>query len=185
MYDVLEYMAGGMSEVQILADFPNLEAGTPASMSRVCGGSRTAPRRACGVKLLLDENLSPRLVQRLEPVYPGSTHVDHVGLRGKTDAEIWEFAGGENYTIVSKDNDFRQLSVLYGPPPKVVWLSVGNVGTDAIAELLDSPTPSPQLSRHGRFNSPRLHFHDFQERPEVAEIAKAVARELRSSGPIG
>jgi len=58
------------------------------------------------VKLLFDENLSPRLVQRLEPAYPGSTHVDLVGLHGKTDAEIWEFAGRETYTIVSKDNDF-------------------------------------------------------------------------------
>jgi len=89
------------------------------------------------VKLLFDENLSPRLVQRLEPAYPGSAHVDLVGLHGKTDAEIWEFAGRETYTIVSKDNDFRQLSVLYGPPPKVVWLSVGNVGTAAIADLLE------------------------------------------------
>lgn len=89
------------------------------------------------MKLLLDENLSPRLVQRLEPVYPGTTHVDLVGLHGKADAEIWEFARRESYTIVSKDNDFRQLSVLHGPPPKVVWLSVGNVGTDAIAELLE------------------------------------------------
>ena len=89
------------------------------------------------MKLLFDENLSPRLVQRLEPAYPGSAHVDLVGLHGKADAEIWEFAGRETYTIVSKDNDFRQLSALYGPPPKVVWLSVGNVGTAAIADLLE------------------------------------------------
>ena len=38
--------------------------------------------------------------------------------------------------IVSKDNDFRQYAFLYGPPPKVVWLSVGNAGTTAIVRLL-------------------------------------------------
>ena len=89
------------------------------------------------MKLLFDENLSRRLVERLQAVYSGSTHVDLVGLHGKADAEIWEFAGRESYMIVSKDNDFRQLSFLYGPPPKVVWVSVGNAGTDAIADLLE------------------------------------------------
>jgi predicted nuclease of predicted toxin-antitoxin system len=42
-----------------------------------------------------------------------------------------------SYAIVSKDNDFRQLSFLHGPPPKVVWLAVGNAGTDVIADLLE------------------------------------------------
>lgn len=89
------------------------------------------------MKLLFDENLSARLVERLEAVYPGSTHVDRVGLHGRSDGEIWEFAARELYTIVSKDNDFRQLSFLHGAPPKVVWLSVGNAATDAIATLLE------------------------------------------------
>ena len=89
------------------------------------------------MKLLFDENLSGRLVERLRAAYPGSTHVDLVGLQGSTDAQIWEFAVREGYAIVSKDNDFRQLSFLYGAPPKVVWLSVGNASTDAIAGLLD------------------------------------------------
>jgi len=54
-----------------------------------------------------------------------------------SDDEVWEHARAHGYTIVSKDNDFRQLSFLHGAPPKVIWLSVGNAGTDAIAELLD------------------------------------------------
>ena len=39
--------------------------------------------------------------------------------------------------IVTKDDDFRQLSFLRGAPPKVVWLVVGNAGTERIAELLE------------------------------------------------
>jgi len=56
--------------------------------------------------------------------------------RGRSDGEVWEYARANGFAIASKDNDFRQRAFLLGPPPKVVWLSVGNAGTDAIAELL-------------------------------------------------
>jgi len=82
------------------------------------------------------ENLSRRLIRRLEAAYPQSEHVELVGLKGHVDLEVWEYAARHDATIVSKDNDFRQLSFLRGHPPKVIWLSVGNAGTDAIAELL-------------------------------------------------
>ena len=88
------------------------------------------------MRLLLDENLSPRLVESLYDLYPGSQHVDLAGLRGQPDQAIWEYARRNDLAIVSKDNDFRQLSFLYGPPPKVIWLGIGNAGTQAIAHLL-------------------------------------------------
>jgi len=88
------------------------------------------------VKLLFDENLSPRLVALLAPLFPHSQHVEPANLRGQPDTIIWEYAGRHGLCIVSKDDDFRQLSFLKGPPPKVIWLSVGNAGTDAIAHLL-------------------------------------------------
>ncbi len=90
------------------------------------------------MKLLLDENLSARLVQALEPEYPGTAHVRTLGLQGATDAAIWQRARQGDYAIVSKDNDFRQLSFLQGAPPKVIWLSVGNAGTEAILRFLRS-----------------------------------------------
>ncbi|MDE3019149.1 MAG: DUF5615 family PIN-like protein [Nitrospirota bacterium] len=90
------------------------------------------------MKLLFDENLSPSFVQTLETQYPGSAHVRALGLRGATDAAIWERAQRDGYAIVSKDNDFRQLSFLHGAPPKVIWLSVGNAGTEAILHFLQS-----------------------------------------------
>jgi predicted nuclease of predicted toxin-antitoxin system len=88
------------------------------------------------VKLLIDENLSPQLVEVLSRHYPGTRHVDQLGLRGKGDQEIWDRAARDDFVLVSKDNDFRQLSFLHGAPPKVVWLSVGDAGTRAIADLL-------------------------------------------------
>ena len=88
------------------------------------------------MKLLFDENLSPKLVELLAEEYPGSVHLREAGLRGASDDRIWEHARAEGYTIVSKDDDFRQRSFFEGAPPKVVSLQVGNAGTAAIAELL-------------------------------------------------
>lgn len=88
------------------------------------------------MKLLLDQNLSRVLVPRLAEEYSESVHVAEVGLDTATDREIWEYAGGRGYVVVSKDSDFRQLALLFGPPPHVVWLRVGNVPTGVIEALL-------------------------------------------------
>jgi predicted nuclease of predicted toxin-antitoxin system len=88
------------------------------------------------LKLLLDENLSPRLPGLLADLYPGSTQIELTGLRGATDTVVWEYAKQNGYVLVSKDNDFRQRSFQYGAPPKVVWLAVGNAGTQEILRLL-------------------------------------------------
>ena len=88
------------------------------------------------MKLLLDQNLSPRLVVRLEPVYPGSSHVRLLGLRDAPDREVWDHAVEHDFVIVSKDSDFRQRSFLFGFPPKVIWIRLGNCPTTEIERLL-------------------------------------------------
>jgi predicted nuclease of predicted toxin-antitoxin system len=89
------------------------------------------------VRLLFDENLSPRLANQVDALFPGSQHVGSVGLTGKSDQEIWDYAAAHGFIIVSKDNDFRQRCFVTGQPPKVIWLSVGNAGTSAIRTLLE------------------------------------------------
>ena len=89
-------------------------------------------------RLLFDENLSPRLVKLLAEPFPGSVHVDDVGLHGRPDGDVWAYARDNGFVLVSKDNDFRQLSFLRGAPPKVVWLRIGNAPTHAAADLLRS-----------------------------------------------
>lgn len=85
---------------------------------------------------LLDENLSPRLAPALSEVFPGSVHVRDVQLKGQSDQQIWTFAAENSYTIVTKDDDFRGMSLLRGAPPKVVWLVVGNTSTAKILRIL-------------------------------------------------
>ena len=88
------------------------------------------------MKLLLDENLSPRLARLLQEQFPGSVHVHDCGLGTSTDDSIWKFARDNDFVLVSKDGDFHDLSVFRGSPPRVVWLRVGNCPTSRILELL-------------------------------------------------
>jgi len=88
------------------------------------------------VRLLFDENLSDRLVPTLDEDYPGSVHVRSVGLAKADDEDVWSYALEHGFTIVSKDTDFHQRSLVRGHPPKVVWVQTGNCTTDYIAELL-------------------------------------------------
>lgn len=88
------------------------------------------------VRFLLDENLSERLVASLSVRFPDALHVRVLGLGGAPDLRLWEVAARERCLLVTKDEDFVQLSVVRGPPPKVLWLNVGNARTPEIAQLL-------------------------------------------------
>lgn len=88
------------------------------------------------MRLLFDENLSFRLVRALAEPFPGSAHVREVGLLGAPDEEIWAYAVRHDYVLVSKDTDFYQRSLVFGPPPKGVWVRVGNAPTAEVATLL-------------------------------------------------
>ena len=90
------------------------------------------------MKLLLDENPSDRVVPQILDLFPDSTHVKLHGLTQTSDTLIWSFAKQHGYTIVSKDADFHQRSLVYGHPPKLVFLRVGNCATSRITELLRS-----------------------------------------------
>ncbi len=84
------------------------------------------------MKLLLDENLSPTLVPKLQSTYPGSIHVRDAQLGHTPDADIWDFALAHGFVIVSKDSDFEHRSLLSGGPPKVVHLQFGNCPTAVV-----------------------------------------------------
>jgi predicted nuclease of predicted toxin-antitoxin system len=88
------------------------------------------------MKLLVDENLSPRLPSRLAGLFPASTHVRDVGLQAADDPSVWEYARLNGYLIVSKDADMHDRSLLFGNPPKVIWLRLGNCSTAQVENLL-------------------------------------------------
>ncbi|MGH9585870.1 MAG: DUF5615 family PIN-like protein [Acidobacteriaceae bacterium] len=93
------------------------------------------------MKLLLDENLSPRLISSLQVAFPGSDHVHNCHLGAASDSAIWDYAKTHGFAIVSKDSDFAERAVLHQIPPKVIWIHLGNCSTDEIYRLLHSSIP--------------------------------------------
>lgn len=105
------------------------------------------------MKLLFDQNLSPRLVHALDELFPRSRHVSLCGLERADDLTVWEYALAHDYVLVTKDADFEELSLMRGVPPMVVWLRLGNCTTDRIEEVL------------------RQHAADIRAGQETGEIA--------------
>jgi len=96
------------------------------------------------LKLLFDENLSPHLVSAMAQDFPGSSHVHECGLGSADDLAVWSYARDHGFTIVTKDADFQERSILEGHPPKIVWIRRGNCSTAQMEALL------------------RLHFDDMR-----------------------
>lgn len=88
------------------------------------------------MKLLFDQNLSPRLPRLLADIFPDSAHIRELGMRDATDTVIWEYAKANGFAIVSKDSDFQARSLLLAHPPKFIWLRVGNCPVKTIEDLL-------------------------------------------------
>lgn len=88
------------------------------------------------MKLLFDQNLSPKLVKSLEDVSPNSNHVFSLGLGEADDTEVWEYARDNDFILVTKDADFGDLSVLRGFPPKIIWIRRGNCKNSDIEVIL-------------------------------------------------
>ena len=89
------------------------------------------------MKILLDANISWKLVNKLAPIFDECAHVDYIGLNVPADdMDIWNYAHDNGFIIITKDNDFLDLLDVYGFPPKVVLIRTGNNSSQALLELL-------------------------------------------------
>ena len=94
--------------------------------------------------LIFDANLSHELVALLSDCFPKSVHVRMVSLREAKDPSIWQYAKDNNLTVVTKDEDFRDLYFTKGFPPKVILIKRGNCPTKTIEAILRSNLDSIQ-----------------------------------------
>jgi predicted nuclease of predicted toxin-antitoxin system len=88
------------------------------------------------MKLLFEQNLSPRLVNRLADIFPDSNHVDNLGMAQADDSDVWVYAQNKGFVIVTKDGDYNELLILCGFPPKIIWIRRGNCSTSEIEAML-------------------------------------------------
>ena len=82
--------------------------------------------------------MSDGIVSLIADLFPGSAHIKSVGLQEADDSSVWDWAKRHEFTIVSKDTDFHQRAILFGHPPKFIWLRVGNCPTSLVTSLLRS-----------------------------------------------
>lgn len=108
------------------------------------------------MKLLFDQNISFRILSKIKVNFTDAKQVRQLGIKNYSDIEIWKFAKENEFTIVTFDADFYDLSNLKGYPPKIVWLRFGNTKTDFIADII---------------NSKNLIIKDFISSPAYSEIA--------------
>ena len=93
------------------------------------------------MKLLLDENLSRRLVAALQDTYPGTTHVEFVDLDGASDLTICDYAALTDFVMATKDEDYDRLVALRNFNPKLIRLILGNTSNAATLQALLSAAP--------------------------------------------
>lgn len=93
------------------------------------------------MKLLLDQNLSYKLIAELESTFPGTSHVYRVGLDQSPDTDVREYAAQQEFTLLTKNTDLVDLCVLRGAPPKILWLRIGNCNTALVRDVLRQNEP--------------------------------------------
>jgi len=96
------------------------------------------------MKLLLDENLSRRIIPALQQAYPNSSQIALLQMHEASDLDIWEYAKKEGYAIVTQDADFHEYNLLHAGPPLVIWLRCGNQPKNIILDKLLSHQPTIQ-----------------------------------------
>jgi predicted nuclease of predicted toxin-antitoxin system len=89
------------------------------------------------MSLLFDQNISFRICKLIQNSFPNAKQVRELGLENYSDDQIWNFAKTNNYTIVTFDSDFFEISNLKGHPPKIIWLRTGNLTTENIRSILE------------------------------------------------
>ncbi|MFL0681941.1 MAG: DUF5615 family PIN-like protein [Algoriphagus aquaeductus] len=87
------------------------------------------------MRLLFDQNISPKILKKGLWSDLEVQHVRFVGLEDSSDLEIFQFAKLNEFSIVTFDSDFFDLSLMKGFPPKIIWIRTGNLTTKSIFEI--------------------------------------------------
>jgi predicted nuclease of predicted toxin-antitoxin system len=87
--------------------------------------------------LWLDAKLPPQLAIWIQQnLAIDAVALRDIGLRDAADEVIFDAANKANAILLSKDSDFVELVMRHGPPPKLIWLTCGNVSNAALQVLL-------------------------------------------------
>ena len=61
-----------------------------------------------------------------------------IGLEQANDKTIRQYAIDNDFVIATKDADFYEMNMLYGQPPKIIWLKMGNQSKKVTIKVLQT-----------------------------------------------
>jgi len=89
------------------------------------------------MKVIVDQNISFRIIPSLNGLFEDIKHIKDVNLVNADDFEIYMFARVNGFdAILTLDEDFYNLQLTHGIPPKVVWLRTGNCSTSILTAII-------------------------------------------------
>ncbi len=89
------------------------------------------------MKILVDQNISFRLIPRIQASFPETVHVKDLGLINFKDFRIFQYARQNQFVaVLTLDEDFYNIQLEHGAPPKVVWIRTGNCSTAMLASVI-------------------------------------------------
>ncbi|MFK8044209.1 MAG: DUF5615 family PIN-like protein [Crocinitomicaceae bacterium] len=88
------------------------------------------------MKILFDQNISFKIIRKIDDIFPLAKQVRNLNLENSSDRKKWEFAKENDYTIITFDADFYDFSIVWGHPPKIVWIRTGNKTTSEVEQIL-------------------------------------------------
>lgn len=69
-------------------------------------------------------------------------HLRDVNMMTATDYEVFAFARSKKAILVSKDADFVEILEEKGPPPQLIWLTIGNTANANLQAVFKKHLPS-------------------------------------------
>jgi len=85
----------------------------------------------------IDAQISPEISSWIKVEFSIECfHVRNLNLLRATDSEIFFRARDESAIVMTKDMDFVNLLERNGPPPKIIWITIGNTSNDNLKKIL-------------------------------------------------
>ncbi len=88
------------------------------------------------MKILLDQNISYKIIKKLNHLYEEITQIGRLGMAQTDDAMVWQYARTHGYMLVTYDIYFQERNAVSGHPIKIIWLRTDNTSTPHIIQLL-------------------------------------------------
>ena len=76
------------------------------------------------------------VVRPIHHKYEGAKQLRELGLENLDDKKIWDYARENQFSIVSFDSEFYELSNYFGHPPKIICLRTGNIRSIEISHFV-------------------------------------------------